>query len=118
MSREIVQGLIIGASSALLGLGVYLLARRQQLSFRYAAGWLALFSVGALSSALVPAAEPLASLIDVTPGVIVSAVGVLTLLGICVQLSISISGLQEQVRTLSEEIALHRAGGDDDVPQR
>ncbi len=118
MSKEIAQGLILGASSALLGLGVYLLARRQMLSFRYTAGWLALFGVGALSSALIPAAEPLASLIQVTPGVIVSAAGVLTLLGICVQLSISISGLQEQVRTLSEEIALHRVTGDDHAPQR
>ncbi len=118
MSREIIQGIIIGASSALLGLGVYLLARRQLLSFRYTAGWLALFGVGALSSALVPAAEPLARLIDVTPGVIVSAAGVLTLLAICVQLSISISGLQEQVRTLSEEIALHRMTGDDHAAQR
>jgi hypothetical protein len=88
------------------------------LSFRYTAGWLALFGVGALSSALVPAAEPLARLIDVTPGVIVSAAGVLTLLAICVQLSISISGLQEQVRTLSEEIALHRMTGDDHAAQR
>ena len=80
MSTEIIQGIIIGASSAILGFGVYRLARRQLLSFRYTAGWLALFGVGALSSALVPAAAPLASLIDVTPGVIVSAAGVLTLL--------------------------------------
>jgi len=113
MSKEVLQGIVMGASSALLGFGVYMLARRQLLSFRYTAGWLALFGVGALSSALVPAAQPLASLIEVTPGVIVSAAGVLTLLAICVQLSISISGLQEQVRTLSEEIALQRVTGDD-----
>ncbi len=118
MSKEVAQGLIIGASSALFGLGVYLLARRQLLSFRYAAGWLALFGLGALSSALLPAAQPLASLIQVTPGIVVSAGAVLALLGICVQLSISISGLQEQVRTLSEEIALHRVTGDDHVRQR
>ena len=118
MSKEVAQGLVIAATSALLGLGVYLLARRQFLSFRYTAGWLALFGVGALSSALLPAAEPFARLIQVTPGVIVSAGAVLTLVGICVQLSISISGLQEQVRTLSEEIALHRVTGDDHVRQR
>lgn len=112
MSKEIVQGIIIGASSTLLGLGVYVLARRQLLSFRYTAGWLALFGVGALSSLLVPAAEPLAGIIDVTPGVIVSAAGVLTLVAICVQLSISISGLQEQVRILAEEVALQRVNGE------
>lgn len=111
MSKQLVQGIIIGVSSALFGLVVYRLARRQSLSFRYAVGWLALLTVGALSSVLVPAARPLADFIGVTPGVIVSAAGVLTLLGICVQLSVSISGLQEQVRTLSEEIALHTARG-------
>ena len=117
MSTEFIQGITIGVCSALLGLGVYWLARRQLLSFRYTAGWLALFGVGALSSALVPVAQPLARLIDVTPGVIVSAAGVLTLLAICVQLSISISGLQEQVRILSEEIALQRVSGDNYDPQ-
>ncbi|MBI4883352.1 MAG: DUF2304 domain-containing protein [Actinobacteria bacterium] len=118
MSKEILQGVIIGASSTLLGIGVYLLARRQILSFRYTVGWLALFAVGALSSVLVPAAQPLADLVKVTPGVIVSAAGVLTLLAICVQLSISISGLQERVRTLAEEIALHRATGDNHAARR
>lgn len=118
MSTAILQGIIIGATSAFLGLGVYLLARRQLLSFRYTAGWLTLFGVGALSSALVPAAAPLASLIDVTPGVVISAGGVLTLLAICVQLSISISGLQEQVRVLAEEVALHRVTGEDHAHQR
>ena len=49
MSKEVAQGLVIAATSALLGLGVYQLARRQLLSFRYAAGWLALFGLGALS---------------------------------------------------------------------
>jgi hypothetical protein len=112
MSKEIVQSIVIGVSSALLGLGVYLLARRQVLSFRYTVGWLSLLALGVLSSVLLPVASPLADLIGVTPGVVVSAVGVLTLLAICVQLSISISGLQEQVRTLSEEIALHRVEAD------
>ena len=111
MSKEIVQGIIIAFSSTLFGVVVYFLARRHALSFRYAVGWLTLLSVGVLSSVLVPAAQPLANFIGVTPGIIVSAAGVFTLLGICVQLSISISGLQEQVRTLSEEIALHSATG-------
>ncbi len=117
MSKQLVQGIVIGLGSVLFGLVVYFLARRHALSFRYTLGWLTLLAVGAFSSVLVPAAKPLADLIGVTPGVIVSAVGVLTLLAICVQLSISISGLQEQVRTLSEEIALHTAVGDQHAAQ-
>ena len=117
MSKEFIQGIIIGASSALFAVIVYLLARRQALSFRYAVGWLALLTVGALSSVLIPAAQPLATFVGVTPGVIVSAAGVVTLLAICVQLSISISGLQEHVRMLSEEIALHNATGGEHAPQ-
>lgn len=106
MSKPLLQGMVIALLNVIFASVVYLLARRQALTFRYAVGWLALFGLGALSGLLVPLSAPLAELLGVTPGVVVSAVGVLALLAICVQLSISISGLQEQVRVLAEELAL------------
>jgi hypothetical protein len=109
LSKALIQALVIGAASFALAVGVYLLSRRQALSFRYTVGWLTLLTVGALSGILVPLAAPLARVLGVLPAVILTAAGVLVLLGICVQLSISISGLQEQVQTLSEELALHKA---------
>ena len=118
MSKEVLQAMVIGAGSSALAVGVYLLSRRHALSFRYTVGWLAFLTVGALSGVLVPLAGPLARGLGVLPAVIVTAAGVLALLAICVQLSISISGLQEQVRTLSEELALHKADRDEHVDSR
>jgi high-affinity nickel permease len=49
----------------------------------------------------------------VSPGAFF-AVGFMTvLIGICIQLSISISGMQEQIRCLSEEIAQLRFQADE-----
>ena len=84
------------------------LARAGKLSFRYAVGWSGFFLLSALLSFFVPFASPASSLIGVTPGVIVTFVAALALLLICIQLSISISGLQEQVRRLTEEVALQQ----------
>ena len=91
--------------SALFVVFVYLLARRSRLSFRYALGWLLLFVPGFLSVVLLPLTEPISKALAITPAALL-AVGFMTVLvAICIQLSISISGLQEQVRSLSEEIA-------------
>lgn len=109
MSPAAVQGIVIAGSSAILALSVLALARRGLLTFRYTIGWLGLLLLGALSSVFIRITEPLSSAIGVTPGVIVTAVGVLVLVLICIQLSISISGLQIQVRRLAEESALSKA---------
>lgn len=108
MSTSGLQSIVIAASSLVMGGLVLALARRQRLSFRYAAGWLLLLGLGAVSSLLLPAVQPIASALGVTPGVVVSSFAVLALLAICIQLSISISGLQEHVRTLAEELALEQ----------
>lgn len=112
MSNSLRQTLVIAALSVTTGAAVLALARRQRLSFRYTLGWLSLAGVGVAASLLIPAVEPAASAIGVTPGVIVSAIAVVSLVGICIQLSISISGLQEQVRVLAEELAIHRSVGE------
>ncbi len=90
------------------------LARRQMLSFRYAAGWLVLLLLTALSGILIPLARPISESLSTTPGVLVSGLAIVILVMICVQLSVSISGLQKQVQKLAEEIALHEATTDDD----
>jgi hypothetical protein len=38
----------------------------------------------------------------------VGAIAVIVLLGLCIQLSISISGLQRQLRKLNEDVALQK----------
>ena len=82
------------------------LARKQLLTFRYAIGWMSLALVGALSSLFLQLVEPIANLLKLSPVAIVSSIGLLLLITICIQLSISISGLQAQMRSLAESQAI------------
>jgi len=94
-----------------LGLAIcaYSLGRRQLLSFRYAVGWLGFLAGVALLSLLSPLVQPVATFVGVSPAIVVTGISAVALLVICLQLSISISGLQTQVRRLAEEIALREA---------
>lgn len=109
--------IVAGCMSLGCTLGCLRLGRRGRLSFRYTVGWTILFGMGVLSALLLPVVAQLADLINVTPAAVVAVLGLLLLLAICVQLSVSISGSQEHVRRLSEKIALLEArvegGGDD-----
>lgn len=106
MSDQMIQTVTIAAIAVCFGLLVISLSRRGLLSFRYTIGWLALLSIALLAGLLTFVAGPVASVIGTTEGVIVSAAAVLVLLLICIQLSISVSGLQKQVRSLAEHIAI------------
>lgn len=101
---------------------VYVLARRQMLSFRYTAGWMTLFAflvvAVAANGLLVPLVEPVADALDTTPSVLLAIALVLLLALICIQLSISISGMQEQNRRLAERIALLQRRLEDEVAGR
>ena len=88
------------------------------LSFRYAAGWLVLLALTALSGVLIPLSRPLAGSLSTTPGVLISGMAILILVLICIQLSVSISGLQKQVQRLAEELALHEVESDEHDHQR
>lgn len=96
-------------AAAVLGLAVLTtvtrLSRRGQLSFRYAIGWIGVASLGVLAGVFVPLVEPVARWLGVSAAALVASTGLLFLILIAIQLSISISGLQRQVRTLTEEIA-------------
>lgn len=95
--------------AALLGIVVVTivirLARRGMLSFRYTLGWIAVASTGILAGFAVPLVEPIASALGLSAAALVAIVGLLFFVVISIQLSISISGLQQQVRTLTEELA-------------
>lgn len=75
------------------------------MSFRYTIGWLALCAMGIFAGLFIPVIEPLSRNLKLTPAALIAvgALGILIL--ICIQLSASISGLQEQIRKLAEEIA-------------
>ena len=97
---------IIGALFSLMFLtAVYRLGRSQRLSFRYTVGWMILGALGVLAGLLIPVAEPIAKQLQVAPSALLGVGAVILLVVLCVQLSISISGLQEQVRRIAEETA-------------
>lgn len=112
MRNLYVQSASFTIISALFIVFVFGLARQSRISFRYAIGWIVLFAPGLLSIVLLPLINPISTVLAVSPGAFF-AVGFMTILiGICIQLSISISGLQEQIRCLSEEIAQLRFQAD------
>jgi choline-glycine betaine transporter len=72
---------------------------------RYTLGW---FIIGLLSlfyPILLLASEWVSELLDIQPPVILIGLPFIVLLLVCIQLSISVSGLIEQVRVLLEEVA-------------
>jgi len=105
MSTQTAQTLFAALISLVFVLTVYRLGRKQKLSFRYTVGWMVLGGLGVVAGLLVPVAEPIAQQLQVSPSALLGGGAVVLLVTLCVQLSISISGLQEQVRTLAEEVA-------------
>ena len=105
MTHQAIQFTVSGFLSACLAVYVYRLANRHLLSFRYTIGWLALSAVGIFSGLFLPIIEPVSRSIKVTPAAIIAVGALVVLLLICIQLSIAISTLQEQTRTMAEQVA-------------
>jgi len=105
VSQSAIQTLIATIAGVVMATTIYFLACRGRLSFRYTVGWLVLCLFGITAGASVPIAQPLAKILKVTPAALLSIGAVFLLLAICVQISISISGMQEQIRRLTEEAA-------------
>lgn len=106
MSSGLKQALIIGAGGAAFSGAVAVLARRQLISFRYALGWIALSVIGIVGAALTPLVEPVAESLGMSPTGVLLAGATVVLLVIALQLSVSVSGLQAQIRDVAEAHAL------------
>ena len=117
MSTELIKQIFFAALSFVFLLVCYKLGTRGKLSFRYTTGWILLFSVGLFSALLIPIVGPVAEYLKLSPVAVVAGVGVVLLIAICVQLSVSISGLQEQVRSLSEELAIQQVKRSENSPK-
>jgi hypothetical protein len=76
-------------------------------------GWLTLSVLSAVGGLLLPVIEPLSRKFQLGAFSLVGALAVIVLLSLCIQLSISISGLQRQLRKLNEDIALQKKEIDD-----
>ena len=108
MSRQAVQILEVTIIATLMGTFILIFARHQLISFRYTIGWLSLCAVSLIGALLIPQVEPVADFLKVEPFTVVGGSSLVVLLTICIQLSISISGLQRQLHELNEVVALLR----------
>ena len=113
MSQEVAQALEIAVVALLFTLTILYLAKMQRISFRYTMGWLALCVISAFTGLLIPLIKPLATKLQLDAFALIGASAIIILLALCIQLSISISGLQKQVLQLNEDIALHKKAVED-----
>ena len=108
MSQQVAQGLEIAAVALVFTLTVLYLAQRQRISFRYTMGWLTLCVITAFTGLLIPLIKPLAAKLQLDAFALIGASAIIILLALCIQLSISISGMQRQVQQLNEDLALQK----------
>jgi hypothetical protein len=113
VGQQRIQAIEIAIVACLFAIGVISLSRRGRISFRYTVGWLTLCLLSALGGLLLPVIEPLSRKFQLDAFSLVGALAVIVLLSLCIQLSISISGLQSQLRRLNEDMALQKKELDD-----
>ena len=88
---------------------IRLLSIRGRLSMRYTLGWALVGSSAVLMFPLLGLASFFADWLDIQASIVMLCLPILILLGISVQLSITVSGLTERLRILAEEIAFINA---------
>jgi Uncharacterized conserved protein (DUF2304) len=106
MSNVAIQSLLVALGGLGLLTGVFLLARRGQLSLRYALGWMAVSVLVVVAAIVLVLIGGISHSLPLTPTGLLASVGLAFLLVISLQLSISLSGQREAIRELSEANAL------------
>jgi hypothetical protein len=113
MSQQVAQALEIAAVALIFTASILYLARTNRISFRYTIGWLALCVVSAFTGLLIPLIKPLATNLQLDAFALIGACAIIILLALCIQLSISISGMQKQLQQLNEDLALQKKAAED-----
>ncbi|GIG20184.1 hypothetical protein Cch01nite_09080 [Cellulomonas chitinilytica] len=99
------------AIAASLGIVVFLvvLLRSRRVREKYAFIWIAVGIAVAILAAFPELMLGLTSLVGIqTPSNLLFSASLIVLLFVCIQLSVEVSGLEEETRTLAEEVALLR----------
>jgi len=107
----------VGACLALV-LFLVVLLRTRRLREKYAITWIVVGLGVSVLGAFPGTVEALARLVGVqTPSNLLFALAIIVLLAVCVQLSAEITTLEEETRTLVEEVALLRLDVERGVPR-
>ena len=113
MSQQAAQAIEIAAVALIFTASILYLARTNRISFRYTIGWLTLCVVSAFTGLLIPLIKPLAIKLQLDAFALIGACAIIILLALCIQLSISISGMQKQLQQLNEDLALQKKAAED-----
>ena len=113
MSQQVAQAIEIAVAALIFAVVIIRLSRRQSISFRYTVGWLVLCGISMFAGLLIPIIKPLASRLQLDAFTLVGASAIIVLLALCIQLSISISGMQKQLQQLNEDLALQKKAAED-----
>lgn len=108
MNQQRIQAIEIVLVAVVFACAVIILSRRDRLSFRYTIGWLSLSGLSAFGGIFLPVIEPIAERLKLDAFSLVSGLAVIVLLSLCIQLSISISGMQRQIQKLNEDLAIQK----------
>ncbi len=106
MSTAVKQALVLALGGVVIMLVILGLTRRRLLTTRYTLGWLGVGAFVALAAATLPFVSKLGKVANITPTAVLLMISSLLLLAISIQLSISVSLLQERLRTTAEAHAL------------
>jgi hypothetical protein len=106
MSTNAKQAIVLALGGFFIALIILRLARRRLLTTRYALGWLGVGAFVMLAAAAMPFVGRIGRIANITPTAVLLMMSSLLLLAISVQLSISVSQLQERLRTTAEAHAL------------
>jgi hypothetical protein len=115
MSTGAKQALILAAGGFVLAGVIVWLVRHRLVTTRYALGWLVIALFVVLSGVFSGLVSEVGDLAGMTPTGVLLGIATVVLVVIAVQLSISVSGLQSQVRDLAESNALLEARLVDDA---
>ena len=108
MTQTTAHAVELAVASVVFAVVVLRLGRLGRISFRYTMGWLALAALGVFAALLVPVVEPLADWLRLSPTAFLVAIASVGSAALFVQLTISISGTQRKVDSLTQENALLR----------
>ena len=108
MTQTTAHAVELAVASVVFAGVVLRFGRLGRISFRYTMGWLALAALGVFAALLVPVVEPFADWLRLSPTAFLVAVASVGSAALFVQLTISISGTQRKVDSLTQENALLR----------
>ena len=106
MSTTVKQALVLALGGVAIVLVILRLARHRLLTTRYSLGWLGIGALVGLAAVTMPFVGRVGKLANITPTAVLLMISSLLLLAISIQLSISVSLLQERLRTTAEAHAL------------